>query len=218
MRFVLERTSDPAIEPVTLAEIKAHVREFDDITANDTQLLSLVKNGREWVEDLTGRALIDQTWRLSITTRAGEPTADTITSPAFYAGHFNWARVGEIMLRRSPVLAITAFASVDADGVETTIDAATYALRDATSKWPRLLPLSTATFLSASELRVTFRAGYADRLGSPVEDGSVVPEALRQAIMLHAEAYFDRDPQTMDDLLKSAARLAKQHICHTGFA
>ena len=65
MRYALERVSGPDIEPITLAEAKRHLGEFDDVTTRDDDVSGLIQAAREWVEDYTARALIDQTWRLT---------------------------------------------------------------------------------------------------------------------------------------------------------
>jgi len=53
--------SPPAIEPVTLDELKAHCRV--DTTADDALLTALIVAARQWAEHYTGRAFISQTWQ-----------------------------------------------------------------------------------------------------------------------------------------------------------
>lgn len=215
--FVLERLVGPDIEPVTLAEIRSQVREFDDVTANDSDLSALVTAGREWVEDYTGRALIDQTWRITLPGRTRWYLgSNSVTTPIYPSGFgwfgahewLHWFRVGEILLRKAPIIAITAFVSVDTAGAETAVDSTTYELREKDSKWPRIVPLSGAAWPS-SDLRITFRAGFADRLGSPTEGSEVVPTRFKQAIRLWVEANFDRDEKMMPLLLTTAENLIK---------
>ena len=55
-------TSPPALEPVTLAEARAHLRVT--ATAEDALIERLVAAARAEVERLTRRALIRQGWRL----------------------------------------------------------------------------------------------------------------------------------------------------------
>ena len=78
MLWALELVSGPEIEPVTLAEAKRHLREYDDVTTNDADITALIQGAREWVEQYTARALIDQTWRLTF----GDSVAvDRVTVP-----------------------------------------------------------------------------------------------------------------------------------------
>lgn len=43
---------------------------------------------------------------------------------------------------------------------------------------------------------------------SPPTSPLVIPEDLKTALLLHIEAYFERDPQTMNMLLEAAENLA----------
>jgi hypothetical protein len=217
--FTLERVAPPDIEPVTLDEMIQQTREFATLaqTAQD-QLSGLIVAAREWVEDYTGAALIDQTWRLTLRSRfhryIGGDAVSGYGPVGVGFGWFgarewlHWLRIGEILLRKAPILAITAFVSVDAAGAESDIDASTYELREKDSKWPRLVPLSGASWPS-SDIRITFRAGFADRLGSPQQGAERVPEEFKQAIRLYAEALYDRDPKMMPLLLDTAKRLVE---------
>src|SRR5690606_27665590 len=63
-RMTLFRTVDPAAEPVTLAELKAHLRLEHD--SEDALLNGLNRAAREDLERTTGLALIDQNWRLAL--------------------------------------------------------------------------------------------------------------------------------------------------------
>ena len=219
MNFVLERVNQPEIEPVTLAQMKTHLREFTGVTTYDTDITNLIIAAREWVEDYTGRALIDQVWRLTISNGAlisGDAVKGYMV-PGYYCGTFRPTYFGEILLRKSPILAITSFKSVNAAGVETAVDAATYELRDADSKWPKLFGLSGATWVSGT-FRITFRAGYANRDGTPQEGAEVVPVRLIQAMKLWAEAMYDRDEKMMPILLETAESIARPERCELGMA
>jgi hypothetical protein len=193
MRFILERVTEPDIEPVTLAEARLHLRCTDGVTAEDDLISSLIVAAREWVEGYTGRALIDQTWRLTIEQQpvlSGDSVAGYTQGPGYYNGRFQWERVGEIMLRKAPVLALTSFVTVDSDGVETAVAADTYELREADSRWPRLVALSGATW-GTENFRVTFRAGFAERTGSPQQTAAEVPARFKAAIKLIVGHLFE---------------------------
>lgn len=207
--FALERVSDPASEPVTLAEMKLHLREYDGVTSHNDEITNLIVAAREWVEDYTGRALIDQSWRLTI----GEYEAifanvDSDTVTGYYRGPQKKTLDGSILLLKSPALSITSFDTVNADGTTTAVDSDTYELRDADSKDPRLAPLSGAQW-TAAQKRIVFRAGYADLDSSPVGTAADVPERYKQAMKLWAEAMYDRDKDMMEKLLDGAERIIK---------
>lgn len=214
MRFVLERVTEPEVEPVTLAQMRRHLRLFDDITEDDDDISALITAARQWVEHETGRALIEQRWRLSLSSEFTGSGYDSVAEPP-PLGYCGTVRLSnEIQLRRSPVLSIVSFGSVDAAGDETALDAATYELREADSKWPKLVGLSGASW-SFGTYRIVFRAGYADTTASPGEDGSVVPGLYKQAIKLWVEANYDRDAN-MQTLLDVAAKLIEPERCHFG--
>jgi hypothetical protein len=213
MYFTLERVTPPDGEPVDLASMKRHLRTFTSATDEDADITAHITAAREWVEDYTGRALLDQTWKLTLQGRPGSfaggdivgGTRDGRLPPGYgyYFGLWMWSRSGEIMLRKAPVISITSFVTVDQAGVETAVDPATYQLREANSKWPRVVALNGSTWSTwlTGDMRITFRAGYAD------ED--TIPIRFKQAIKLHAEANYDRDQGMMQKLLDAAEALIR---------
>lgn len=54
----------PAVEPVTLSELKAHLR-IDD-SGEDDYLFNLIAEARAEIEEASGMALIRQKWRLTL--------------------------------------------------------------------------------------------------------------------------------------------------------
>lgn len=213
--FILERIGEPEIEPVTIAEMITHLREFTSLSADaQAEITGLITSAREWVEKETGRALIDQAWRITINDIL--PASGDIVSgfswPAWPStngwqldmiGWRHWLSRGEILLRKSPVLAITSFVVADALGAETAVDPTTWALTEPLSKWPRIAKLSGSSW-NTGALKIEFRAGFADRTGSPGQGAEMVPARFKQAIKLHAEAHYDRDEKMMQKLLDAA--------------
>ena len=58
----LTRQTQPAVEPVTLSEAKAHLRV--DTTADDAYISSLISAAREWCEQYLDRSLVHTQWVL----------------------------------------------------------------------------------------------------------------------------------------------------------
>lgn len=205
--FTLERVTQPSVEPVTLAEMKLYLREFSSATALDNEITGLIQGAREWVEDFTGRALVEQSWRLTISDVA-VPYMYTDTNVV--TGIVSILPDGGIQLRKSPVIAISSFVSVDSAGDETAIDSTTYEVREADSKWPRLVPLTGAIWTTGT-FRIVFRAGFAAGLGSPdpTPDVSLVPNRFVTAMKLWAEAMYDRDEKMMKLLLDTAENIIR---------
>jgi uncharacterized phiE125 gp8 family phage protein len=129
----------PALEPVTLAQAKLHLRV--DGTDEDTLITSLIVAARRQAEHELRRALITQTWEL---------TLDDF--PA-----------GDIQLPMPAVLSIVSVKYLDSAGAEQTVSSADYSLDAATSPgW--VLLADDATWPTpgggANCVKVRFTAGY----------------------------------------------------------
>lgn len=206
MRLQYEIVSGPEIEPISLADMKTHLRAYAS-TERDDEITELIKAAREWVEEYTGQVLVDQTLRLSIDRN------DTWLDANESVSEITDSSVPAVYLRRAPILEIVSVKTVDADGAETTIATSEYELRAGTSKWPYLVPTSTGTW-QESNLRITFRAGFADQTGSPQDDVSVIPARFMQAMKLWASGIYDRDEHSTE----AAMKLAKTLKAQVGFA
>lgn len=61
------KVAGPAVEPVSLAEMRAHLRlDADDAGDQDDLIRALIEAARLLVEASSGVMLIDQTWRLHV--------------------------------------------------------------------------------------------------------------------------------------------------------
>ena len=160
-------TTPPTEEPVTLAEIKDHLRVSG--TAEDSLLTLYAQMAREAVEEETWRALMPQTWTL------------------YLAG---WPADGVIELPRPPLQSVTHIKYTDEDGVEATLAATNY--RVDTAREPGRVVLApdgewpSDVLDSVNGVAVTFVAGYAD--------ASAVPTMAKAAILLQVgEIYANRE-------------------------
>lgn len=220
MYFQLERVTEPDIEVLTLEELRRHLRLFEDINDDDDDLEDLIVAAREWAEQFTGRALIEQQWRLTLASSSLFGVIGDIvsgfTGVGVNNGTYTW-NGGGVALRRSPVLAIVSVGSLGTDGTETAVAAANYEVRGAASKYPELMMLNTIS-LGTSATRIVFRAGYADRLGSPQQGAEMVPRRFKQAMKLWAEAHYDRDAVMMKQLVDAAERIIRPERCHVPLA
>lgn len=150
----------PAVEPISLAEAKLHARVDD--SDRDTLITVFIKSAREAAEHELGRALITQTWRL---------TLDEFPE-------------AEIELPKPKVLSIVSVGYVDASGVDQVVSSANYTLDSAQLPgW--VLPAEDfdwpATRAIANAVRVDFTAGY----GPAATD---VPASVRQWMLLQIGA------------------------------
>lgn len=153
----------PAVEPVTLAEARAHLRVSAD--AEDGLIGRLVTAARAEVERLTRRALVHQDWRLALD-----------AWPPGRVVHFPLAPVASVIL-------VTVY---DANGMPQPLAADAWTL-DRAGEPPRLkaAPGAPAGLAGLNGIEIDFRAGYG-------ADAEAVPAPLRQAILLLVAHWFER--------------------------
>lgn len=133
---MLKLVTTPAIEPVTLSEVKAHCVIAHD--EDDTLLGTLISAAREHGESLTGRSWTEKTLEVVL--------------DAFPRGH--------IELPATPITAVTSIKYLDADGSEQTMPSDDYTVdvdsligRVVADEWPE-----TADKVNA--VRVRYTAGW----------------------------------------------------------
>ncbi len=175
--------SPPAVEPVTLADAKAHLRV--EHSADDDLIAALIAGARAHVEAHTRRALIAQSWRLI---------------------RDEWPPDGRVAVLPVPLVALSAARVYRFDGSTQTIDPAAFVADVASA--PAVLsfnggaPPVPGRVIGGIELDVD--VGYG-------EEPADVPEPLRQAIrILIAHWYENRGltgesaaalPQTVEALI-----------------
>lgn len=158
---VWQVTTAPAIEPVTLQELK----DFAGIdgTEIDTMLKGFMQAARQAAEPYLGRALIEQ----SITMK------------------MDWWPGTVVELPRPPLISITKVATLDEDDTETTYSSSNYYV--VTEGIPGKIILKRSVTAPQNTERnyggylIEFKAGY----GTNASD---VPRPIREGIMLWAAA------------------------------
>ncbi|MDX3973010.1 head-tail connector protein [Shinella sp.] len=163
----------PAAEPITLAEVKAHLRL--DASDEDTLLADLMRAARVYLEGQTGLALIARTFRLYLD---------------------DWPQTRVIQIARGPVQTIEAVTVYDAAGAPVEVDATGYVL-DGTARPARparlVLPARPATERALNGIEIDFTAGFG-------ESGAEVPDTLKRALLLHVAAMYElRGVLSLDD-------------------
>lgn len=160
-------TSGPGLEPVTVAEAKAHLRV--DGTNEDTLIGSLILTSRLHIETGLGLALITQSWRL-----------------LFDA----WPDGKILELPMRPLQSVEEVRVFDGAGTPETIAPSAYLVDIAGT--PSRLVRTGATWpqpgQAANGIEIDFTAGY----GPGASD---VPAPIRQALMLLVAHWYEhRDP------------------------
>jgi uncharacterized phiE125 gp8 family phage protein len=171
--------SGPALEPVSLADVKAHLRvEHDD---DDMLLTAAIASARFHVETVTRRVLIEQSWRIHLDA---------------------WPRKRIIKLQVAPLISVDSVAVLDAAGTPQTIDPDDYEV-DAVSV-PGRLVLGSAVAAPAggavNGISIAVTAGYGP---SSVD----VPSALRQAVLMLVTHWYEHRGAVGHDLAVLVAPL-----------
>ena len=159
--------SGPNLEPVTIEEVKAHLRV--DGSDEDALLASLVLTSRLHIEAALSIALVAQSWRMVLDV---------------------WPKNGIVAMPIAPVMMIEDVRVIAANGDVNTVAADTYHL-DVAGRPRRLMPLAGAwpsPGRRTAGIEIDLIAGY----GATAAD---VPAPIRQALLLLiAHWYEHRDP------------------------
>lgn len=155
----------PAIEPVTLSEMKDHLRV--DVDEDNVLIAGLISAAREYCEQAARRTFINTTYDLTLD---------------------GWPADGLFVLPQPPLSSVTGIYYTDEDGAEATYDSANYIV-DSGSEPGRVRLKPTAAFPSTTlqsinGVRVRFVAGYGSTTAS-------VPARYRQAIKLLVGHWYE---------------------------
>ncbi len=163
--WTLIRTSAPSVLPVSLSEVKSHLRLSSSDTTHDANLTLLIEAAVERLEQDLDRQVI---------------TAD------FRVTRFNWGScTAEVKLNKKAVCSITTVKYVDVDGNTVTLDSDDYIFDKgrcsifpaAGTTWPEVLADDP------NGVVIDFCAGY-----GPSAD--CVPRLFKTAIMLGVGKWF----------------------------
>jgi uncharacterized phiE125 gp8 family phage protein len=167
----LTRQTPPAVEPVTLAEAKAHLRV--DTSDDDSYIQNLVSSAREWVENYLDRTLIHTQWVMRF-------------------DKFPDSGIEPVELPRPPMVASGTATAVTVTftqeaGPTSTYSTAEYRVdRNATPG--AILPIYGSTWTPHRQddnaISVTWWAGYG-------ATGASVPAAIRHAILMLVGHWYD---------------------------
>ena len=192
----------PTIEPVTIAEAKAHLRlDSDD---DDAAVTMRLQAAREFAEAHTARALMSQTWDWTLDTfPACEP----------------WA------LPKAPLLSVTSISYVDTDGTTQAWNSANYSVLAPSG--PRPEPGTVALVYGSvyptvraqpNAVTVRFAAGYSSSATASTARAAV-PAAVKIAIHEVLAATYKHREQTITGTIiaevpLSAQRLLAPYVVH----
>jgi uncharacterized phiE125 gp8 family phage protein len=186
----------PAVEPVSVAVAKSHLRvDFDD---DDDLIAALISAAREMCEQKMNRAIFNQTYVLSLDQFNYGDWRSTI--PMERRNPLNFSALWESMALRLPMprlVSVTSITYMDTFGSPQTLDPATYSV-DNSSQPARVVPsinLSwpTTDYYVPGSVKVTYVAGsYGD--GATV---NTCPSSIKMAILLLVgHLYENREAST----------------------
>jgi uncharacterized phiE125 gp8 family phage protein len=162
--MTLVLASGPAVEPVSLAEAKAHLRV--DGSAEDTLIASLIITSRLHVEAALGLALITQSWSLFLDA---------------------WPSGPHVRLPLRPVQSIDAVQLYGPDESVETLDPDLFLL-DGAGIPPRLVRQAALAWPApkriANGIEIAITAGYGDVVAD-------VPAPIRQAVLLLVAHWYE---------------------------
>lgn len=162
--MTLVMTNGPDLEPITVAEAKAHLRI--DGSEEDALIASLIITSRLHIEAALGLALVAQSWSYFID---------------------RWPRSRAVVLPLKPIQSISQVRVWAADGSAQTLPATSYLL-DGLGSPPRLVWHGAASApvpgRVANGIEIGLEAGY----GAAAAD---VPAPLRQALLLLVAHWYE---------------------------
>jgi uncharacterized phiE125 gp8 family phage protein len=208
--FAIQVITPPASEPVSLVQIKQHLRvNFSD---EDDLIGETIAEARELVEAWSGRALMPTTFKLVmdrfplLPNSQFAPGNPSVMAPVVQNTWPLDPSVWAILLPRSPLIAVSSVQYYDTADTLQTMDPATY-LIDNISSPPRLAPTTGSYWPSASyrpnAVQVTFQAGYAT--------AALVPAALKRAVKLLV-GHFYENREAVSAITLTEAPMAVQSL------
>jgi len=161
--MALKQITAPSTYPVTLADAKLHCKV--DTNADDALITSLITAASDMAEQKTGRAIMPQTWELTLD---AFPDAFELT--------------------RVPVQSITSIKYYDTNGVQQTLSGSLYTLSNTDEYgFAYVVPIYNGTWPSTrgqiNAVAVRYVAGYAD--------AASVPEGIKQWIKLMISTMYE---------------------------
>ncbi len=153
--------NSPVIEPLSLNEVKTHLRVDHD--HEDNLLTDTLKAARQYVEFASGRKLITQIWRQYMTSFPADRN---------------------VVFQVSPIQTVTAITLFDSDGTPHLLAAQDSEIIRGSQPAVLALSVSIDPILAANGLEIDCVAGYGDL-------GIDVPDTLKRAILLLVAHWYE---------------------------
>jgi len=189
------RLISPPATAVSLTEAKAFLRVVD---ADEESLIAgFVDAATAYIEQYTGRALMDQTWELvldSFPSTLGSASFDPLCLPSPTS-----AGAGAIKIPKPPLIEVVSVKYSDPSGVEQTVPTSDYYVDNVTRPYGWVVPQGgslswPATLDAINAVTVRFRAGYLNTNSPPTEN---IPRDIKSALLMALGAFFENRQETV---------------------
>lgn len=184
--FGNKRVTPPAVEPVTLAQAKAHMRITD--ADSDSFIIPLIREAREILEQISGLALITQGWLLTIDNWPGGLGGPWWSGTRVGSINELYGGLATIELPCYPLQTVDSVTTYDQANLATVVNIANTFYVDTQSRRGRLALKSGAVWPTAlrqiSGVQIAYTAGYGDT-------HVAVPEPLKRAIRVMVMYLFE---------------------------
>lgn len=184
LRYTL--TQAPAVEPVTVAQVKTHRRIDADDSSQDSLIPMLITTARRYAEAYTGQSFITQKWRATMDRFPG-----VMLPPTPFAAVAAWLPTPQpstaLQLLHGPIQTVDAITYLDTAGATQTLSGSKWVL-DASGLFPRIAPsfgnVWPDTLEQLGAVTVDFTAGYGATAAS-------LPQELVHWMLLRIGTLFE---------------------------
>lgn len=182
-----QRVTAPALEPISTNQLRTYLK-VDDVTLPTIEANDLITQARDYIENKSGLALIDQVWRLSLDRWPGhiEPWWDGLRQMP--VSELTRGSARPIFIPRFPLVTIDSITVYNEASVATSVSVASTFDVD-TQQMPGRIALKFGqTWPIASRainaIEIVYTAGYG-------ETQNDVPATLQRAVLSFAAYLYD---------------------------
>lgn len=195
MNLATALIAPPTSEPVTLAEMKTHLKLPQSFTDDDSYITGLITAARVQCENDTASAFITQEWEQYFDhfPRSGffpDRFAANYTSPH---AHHHWF----LRILRPPLQTVEFLKYIDTIGTLQTLDPSLYIV-DAKSRPARVQPQYGSywppTYVVPNAVTLRIKCGYADTATQAIAADPRFQLAKTAIMQLGGHWYFNREP------------------------
>lgn len=171
----------PAVTPVSLDEVKAHLRVDDD--TEDALLTAMIAGAANAAELYLGRSLITQTLRLTLDRWPVNGVGPDVT---FDGPWINGPRAVE--LARPPVQSIASVTVYDEDDQASVVDPTVYRLANGSNDRARLVLRKGQAWPAGTRITDAIEIDYVAGYGDTTADA---PEPIRQGLLALIGVWYE---------------------------